>query len=96
MTGTLVPPHDAVALTKAITRYINDPQLRQKHGVRARERVVNDFRAEPIWEFIFEEYERLLSLRGCGPCIVPGGAGRSASDCRASIGAGASATGTHV
>jgi glycosyltransferase involved in cell wall biosynthesis len=73
VTGLLVPPNDASALAEAIKRYIDDPRLRENHGVRARERVLLDFRPEPIREFIYQEYCNLLSNRGlCAPLLPPG------------------------
>ena len=79
VTGTLVPLHDASALAKAIERYINDPELRLNHGVRARERVLQDFQAEPIWEFISAEYGGLLSRQGLHSPLGPSGGRRPAS-----------------
>jgi glycosyltransferase involved in cell wall biosynthesis len=60
VTGTLVPQHDAVALTEAIRRYLLDPELRRRHGRAGRERVLREFRQEDIWEAIYAEYRRLL------------------------------------
>jgi glycosyltransferase involved in cell wall biosynthesis len=80
VTGMLVPPHDASALAIAIERYINDPELRVNHGVRARERVLHDFRAEPIWEFISAEYCGLLSRKGMRSPLGTTGRYRPASD----------------
>jgi glycosyltransferase involved in cell wall biosynthesis len=49
VTGTLVPLRDAAALAKALLSYLNDPGLRIRHGRAGRERVLHDFRPEPIW-----------------------------------------------
>jgi glycosyltransferase involved in cell wall biosynthesis len=73
VTGTLVPPYDVSALVSAIQRYIQDPELRRSHGVRARERVLRDFQPEPIWEFSYTEYRRLLSGRGAPLANVSSG-----------------------
>lgn len=70
VTGTLVPPRDAEALQEAIEMYLNDPDLRAKHGKAGRERVLRDFRQEDIWEAIYQEYVRLLTERGI-PVPVP-------------------------
>ena len=75
VTGTLVPPRDPQALAKAIEQYVNDPDLRHRHGYDARKRVLEEFRSEPIWEFIYEEYDHLLAKRGLG-----GGRARSGPD----------------
>lgn len=64
VTGTLVPPRDAVALADAIRPYLDDPALRRRHGEAGRERVLRDFRQEAIWEAIHQEYLRLLEQRG--------------------------------
>jgi glycosyltransferase involved in cell wall biosynthesis len=64
VTGTLVPPGDAKALTDAIRRYLNDPELRYQHGQAGRERVLRDFRQEDIWEAVYQEYIRLLRRQG--------------------------------
>ena len=60
VTGTLVPPGDAKALGEAITRYLKDPGLRERHGRAGRERVVRDFRPDVIWEAVYQEYANLL------------------------------------
>ena len=86
VTGTLIPPHDAFELARGIERYMNDSELRRKHGVRARERVLRDFRAEPIWEFISAEYNALLSHHGLPSPALSSAGNRSASDDAVSIG----------
>lgn len=60
ITGTLVPPQDVGALQAAIERYLDDPELRRRHGTAGRERVLRDFRREDIWEAVYQEYVRLL------------------------------------
>ena len=64
VTGTLVPPRDAKALADAIRRYLKDPELRHRHGEAGRQRVLRDFRQEPIWEALYQEYVRLLQKKG--------------------------------
>ncbi len=64
VTGTLVPPYDAVALADAIAVYLSDPELRRRHGQAGRERVLREFRQEDIWAAIYQEYARLLRTRG--------------------------------
>jgi glycosyltransferase involved in cell wall biosynthesis len=73
--GTLVPPRDAEALAHAIRTYLNDPDLRRRHGRAGRERVLRDFRPEAIWEATYQEYVRLLRARGLpSPELTSGGA----------------------
>jgi glycosyltransferase involved in cell wall biosynthesis len=60
LTGTLVPPADAAALTDALDSYLRDRELRRRLGRAGRERVLRDFRQEAIWEALYQEYLRLL------------------------------------
>lgn len=62
-TGTLVPPRDATALARAIRMYLDDSQLRLAHGKAGRDRVLQHFRQEAIWEAMFDEYHKLLHSR---------------------------------
>lgn len=63
VTGTLVPPYDAVALELAIRDYLEDPALRVRHGIAARNRVMCHFDRERIWRAVHEEYQVLLRSR---------------------------------
>jgi glycosyltransferase involved in cell wall biosynthesis len=63
VTGTLVPARNAAALADAIARYVDDPDRRNAHGRAGRERVLRDFRREPLWEALHGEYQRLLRAR---------------------------------
>jgi lipopolysaccharide/colanic/teichoic acid biosynthesis glycosyltransferase/glycosyltransferase involved in cell wall biosynthesis len=63
ITGTLVPPSDAAALTTAIRAYLEDPDLRCRHGNAGRERVLREFRQEVIREAVHREYGELLGHR---------------------------------
>jgi glycosyltransferase involved in cell wall biosynthesis len=63
-TGTLVPVHDVAALAAAIRRYLDDPVLRQKHGVAGRERVRRTFQQELVWEATYQAYVDLLRAEG--------------------------------
>jgi glycosyltransferase involved in cell wall biosynthesis len=60
-TGTLVQPGDATSLARAMQRYIGDPELRLRHGIAGRERVLKEFRREVIWEALLREYRELLA-----------------------------------
>jgi glycosyltransferase involved in cell wall biosynthesis len=64
VTGTLVPPGNVTALAQALQTYLSDPELCRKHGAAGCERVARDFRPEPIWEALYEEYMDLLEEQG--------------------------------
>ncbi len=64
VTGTLVPQRNAQALADAIAAYLRDPDLRRKHGLAGRQRVLAEFRQEAIWQAIYDEYARLMCERG--------------------------------
>lgn len=64
VTGTLIPPADAVALATAVRNYLRSPQLRSEHGAAGRQRVVIDFRREEIWAATFNVYARALRRVG--------------------------------
>ncbi|MDW8289324.1 MAG: glycosyltransferase family 4 protein [Armatimonadota bacterium] len=66
-TGTLVPVHDVRALEDAIRRYLEDPLLRQQHGQAGRQRVLQYFRQEILWQALYEEYVSLLESKGLSP-----------------------------
>ncbi len=63
-TGTLVPPRDAAALERAISRYLQDPALRAEHGEAARQRVTALYRPEVVWDALAGLYRELLDPRG--------------------------------
>ena len=58
-TGILVTPKDPEHLTHALCVYLEDAELRRRHGIAARERVLRDFQPEPIWEAIHAAYLKL-------------------------------------
>ncbi|GAA6617027.1 glycosyltransferase family 4 protein [Scytonema sp. NUACC26] len=59
-TGLLVPPRDIEALARKIRQYIQNPQLRYQHGNAGRDRILQKFRQEAIWEALYQEYLKLL------------------------------------
>jgi glycosyltransferase involved in cell wall biosynthesis len=63
-TGTLVPLGDIDALGAAVRRYLNDAELRLRHGRAARQRVLQAFQQEAIWDALICEYARLLRAQG--------------------------------
>jgi glycosyltransferase involved in cell wall biosynthesis len=62
-TGTLVPARDAGALKIALEAYISNPELRAAHGRAGRARMVSEFRPEPIWQAMLDEYRKLLAAQ---------------------------------
>lgn len=65
-TGLLVPPRDAAALANALRRYLEDSDLRQRHGSTAREWVLREFCQERVWDALHDEYRRLLAEQ----CVI--------------------------
>lgn len=63
ITGLLVPPHDPESLARAIRTYLEDPDLRLKHGLAARAWILRAFRPERVWQAIYEEYLNLLEKK---------------------------------
>jgi len=63
LTGLLVPPRDVEMLVEAIQSYLDDAELRRKHGQAGRERVLREFRPEMIWEDLLKEYCALLKKK---------------------------------
>jgi glycosyltransferase involved in cell wall biosynthesis len=67
ITGTLVSARDAQALAGAIRVYIDDPQLRRRHGSAARTHVMREFNQEKIWSAMYQEYLKRLSEKELAP-----------------------------
>lgn len=63
-TGTLVPPEDAEALSEALARLIESPELRERFGKAGRARVESEFSLEGFRERHLEVYGRALAARG--------------------------------
>jgi glycosyltransferase involved in cell wall biosynthesis len=63
-TGLLVPPRDPLALAKAITRLLNDPELRRQMGQAGQKRVIEHFSVERMVEQTQNLYEHLLDKKG--------------------------------
>ncbi|KYC37087.1 capsule biosynthesis protein CapM [Scytonema hofmannii PCC 7110] len=59
-TGLLVPPCDPEVLAEKIRKYIQNAKLRYQHGNAGRDRILQKFRQEPIWEALYQEYLKLL------------------------------------
>jgi glycosyltransferase involved in cell wall biosynthesis len=58
-TGLLVPPRDVPALRAALTRLVDDPELRQRLGESGRDRVDTHFQASAMTGRILEIYDEL-------------------------------------
>lgn len=61
VTGILVKNADVTEMADAIFKYLDDPQLRQKHGVAARERVVNAFALDTMIDRYMAVYQQHLN-----------------------------------
>ncbi|GAA1788543.1 glycosyltransferase family 4 protein [Nostocoides veronense] len=59
VTGLLVRPSDPRALADAIERVLSNPSLRDRLGLRARERVSHHFRREDVWQLTADLYSSL-------------------------------------
>ncbi len=62
-TGTLVPARDSQALRTALGAYLLDPELRHRHGLAARQRVLADFTPEQVLTALAVRYAQLLRAR---------------------------------
>jgi len=60
-TGTLVPAEDIDALAAAIRQLVEDEQLRRAYGVKARERMQNDFGIVTMAEKHIQLYESVIN-----------------------------------
>lgn len=59
-TGTFVSPRNSQELEHALAMYINNGDLRKAHGRNGRERVLELFRPQDIWESLSAEYEEMI------------------------------------
>lgn len=62
VTGTLVPVNDAVALSRALGRYLDDPVWARAHGVAGRKRVLHSFSRARVAEAMVELYTRMSDI----------------------------------
>ncbi|MDG2380265.1 MAG: glycosyltransferase family 4 protein [Pirellulaceae bacterium] len=63
-TGLLVSRGDAGQLAKAIRHYVRNSELRQRHGVAARARIVSDYQPLAVWQSLYSHYLQLLDRKG--------------------------------
>lgn len=59
VTGLVVPPQDATALAAALTRLVEDPELRQRFGAAGRARVSTQFTVEAMTRATTALYEEI-------------------------------------
>lgn len=59
-TGTLVKFKDIFALKEAVKLYKNNYELKNRHGIRGRERVRRLFDRVSLWEALLESYNEIL------------------------------------
>lgn len=65
-TGSLVPVGDRNALAEALITYLEDGELRRRHGAAGRLRAEAHFERTIVWHAWIDEYRRLLADRGVG------------------------------
>ncbi len=63
VTGHLVDTGDVAALASGMRMYLDDADLRRRHGRAGRERAERDFDAAHVWARYAEAFESLLELR---------------------------------
>lgn len=64
VTGTIVTLGDVAALASAISGYLADRTLRQRHGTAAKERALRDFPSSRIWTGLLDLYHDRLQANG--------------------------------
>lgn len=64
VTGRLIPVGAVTDLADALAEYLNNPDLAANHGIRGRQRVLNEFSNERVWDALAVEYQRLLREAG--------------------------------
>lgn len=60
VTGILVPPAQPMPLAEALWLYVNNEELRRRHGLAARERVEREFSMEAMVQRYLAVYQRVL------------------------------------
>jgi len=59
-TGMVVPMKNTDAMANAVMNYLDDPELRLKHGINGRKRIMWNFQPSMLWEAYYREYCDLL------------------------------------
>jgi glycosyltransferase involved in cell wall biosynthesis len=65
-TGLIVRPADEQALAGAINKLLDNPGLRERYGLFAKERVERDFTRESMTGKVYALYRRIAGSGGCG------------------------------
>lgn len=65
-TGITVQPNDVPALSAALNRLLDDPDLRARYGQAGRERVAQEFTSEVMTRRMVELYDEVAGDRGQG------------------------------
>ncbi len=61
--GVLVPPGDSQSLSNAMLDYAQDPELRLRHGLASRDRVMSRFTIERMIDDYRSLYENALGMQ---------------------------------
>jgi len=69
MSGITVPPGEAAPLAAAISRLLNNPDLRARYGAHAARRVRDDFSARTMAERTLDVYRGVLSNHFADHCL---------------------------
>jgi glycosyltransferase involved in cell wall biosynthesis len=64
VTGTLIDPGSPSAIVDAVSRYLENPELRHQHGKAGRRFVVEKFRQERVWGELYARYVKLAESKG--------------------------------
>lgn len=64
VTGTIIAPGSPDEICRAVGRYLDDPDLRVRHGTAGRENIRRLFRREDTWRALEETYGRLARAVG--------------------------------
>ena len=59
-TGTLVNVRDPINLANALLSYCENSDIRRKHGLNGRMRVLRDYKPEAMWEYMIKEFYSLM------------------------------------
>ena len=64
ITGTVVPLGNHAALAEALLAYLNNQELRMRHGAANLEMSLRDYRPEIIWHALEQQFRELLEASG--------------------------------
>jgi len=64
VTGTLVEPGDVAAIIESVSRYLENPELRTRHGEAGRRYVVQAFQQKRVWDELYQHYTNLARAKG--------------------------------